>query len=203
MDPVEALESLRSVTLESMETLDVLKDNLVSDKTSAEDTLLALITFLRQSNEFGLRSLDEQIAMARGEAPPPKPRHLRAVTEESAVRGHHRPPTPIRRAGGPAPVQVVKVAESPAPQGATCVSPWRLTLDDGRSAGPSLGIDPSTLPKCGKPAVVVVTHSYTDGSTSDEPFCQDCRPRYAPEVARAFGLKDVPLIDECHLAPRE
>lgn len=91
MDPVEALESLRAVTLESMATLDVLRDNLVSGKTSPEDTLLALITFLRQSNEFGLRSLDEQIAVARGVPPPPKPRHLRAVTDESVVRGHHRP----------------------------------------------------------------------------------------------------------------
>lgn len=94
MDPIEALEHLRGMTESAIATLDVLKDNLISGKTSPEDTLLALIGFLRDSNENGLRSLQEQIASARGE---PRPRHLRAVTDESVVRGHHRPGDPPPR----------------------------------------------------------------------------------------------------------
>jgi len=81
-------------------------------------------------------------------------------------------------------VGIVDMVEKPAPEGATCERPERSAMQAAISKRkPDEGIDPTTLPRCNKPAVVTVTMTRIRAETGEslpettEHFCADCRPR--------------------------
>jgi hypothetical protein len=92
--PIEFMTKSIEGMLAARATFETLKRNLITGQTSAEDTLLAVIEALMGGHEAALQAAQEQLDAMRASAglpPVPKPRHLHAVTEESVVRGHHRP----------------------------------------------------------------------------------------------------------------
>ena len=74
--------------------------------------------------------------------------------------------------------RLVSAIETPAPEGATCDHPQRDAIMDALAKRkPGEGIDPTSLPRCGKPAVITVTSTYENMPERTQHFCEGCRPR--------------------------
>jgi hypothetical protein len=86
----------------------------------------------------------------------------------------------LLKTGQPLPqvARLISAVEKPAAEGVLCDCPQRDAIMDAISKQkPGEGIDPTSLPRCGKPAVLTVTSTYENMPEQTRHFCERCRPR--------------------------
>ncbi len=88
----------------------------------------------------------------------------------------------------PQAARLISAVETTPAEGATCEFPVRDAIIEAVAKQKrGEGIDPTSLPRCGKPAVVTVTSTYENMPERVMNFCESCRPRrITPPTAPSY-----------------
>lgn len=96
----------------------------------------------------------------------------------------------LLKTGTPLPqvARLINAVETPAVDGVLCDCPQRDAMMDAiTKQKPGEGIDPTSLPRCGRPAIITVTSTYENMPEQTRHFCERCRPRHiAPPSAPSY-----------------